>query len=164
MHARLRLAESPAEDLKHSSPIHVVLADPLGFMRRSLRSVLDSEQGTKVVAEAADLAATLEAIEQEQPDVLLIDLHMSGGPPSEMIHLLHERAPRLGIVALSTHKLPTLARHALDAGARAFVLKQFADRELVAAVRAAAQGDVFVSPEIAELVRTKDLSVASTRT
>ena len=74
-------------------PIRVVLADSHALMRRSLRLLLDGEEGVEVVAEADDLASVARHVEDAQPQVLLLDLSMPGGLSVEAISQLRERAP-----------------------------------------------------------------------
>lgn len=150
MDARLRLAPDPAgrgsEPLRRS-PIRVTLVDGHEPMRRSLRLLLDGEQGIEVIVEAADMGAV--EVGPADPDVLVADLHRDGASPPQAISSILGQAPHLGIVALTMQDVPVLARQILEAGALGLVRKQFADRELAQAVRAAARGEVYVSPPIA---------------
>jgi two-component system response regulator NreC len=129
----------------------VVLVDAHELMRRSLALLLDAEEGIEVIAEAADLEGV--EMDHEGPNVLVADFRMLDGSRPQAIRRLHEQVPDLGIVVLTMHEVPTLARQALEAGALGFVRKQFADGELAQAVRAAASGEVYVSPPIAARLR-----------
>src|ERR1035438_478609 len=76
---RLRLAPEPVEtgsEDSAQSAIRVVLADDHALMRRSLRMLLDGEDGVEVVAEAEDLASALRAVRAQKPDVLVLDLRL----------------------------------------------------------------------------------------
>jgi len=130
-------------------PIRVVLADDHALMRHSLRLLLDAEDGVEVVAEAEDLASALREVRRHKPHVLVLDLRMPGDSDVETIGTLHERAPHTQIVVLTMHDNPAFAQHALASGALGFVLKDLADSELTPAVRAAAQGEEYVSPHVA---------------
>ncbi len=149
---RLRLAPDFVETGlgdSSQSPIRVVLADDHGLMRRSLRLLLDGEDGVEVVAEAKDLASALRAVRAQRPDVLVLDLRLPGNSGIETITTLHERAPDTQIVVATMHESPVYAEHALACGALGFVHKELADSELVEAVRAAAGGLKYVSPRVA---------------
>jgi two-component system response regulator NreC len=162
MSAPLHLAPSPTETDPNASvpsPVHVVLADDHALMRRSLRLVLDREEGVQVIAEAPDMAAAVQYVHDHKPDVLVLDLHLPGGSSIEVIGKLHERAPDTQVVVLTMEDNPAFAQHALAAGALGFVVKDRADDELVQAVRAAARGEEYVTPHAADRLDVLDRSI-----
>jgi len=130
-------------------PIRVVLADDHLMMRRALRLLLDSEQDVEVVAEATDHPSALRHLHGHEPDVLVFDLRMIDGSGIETVRALSERVPQTSLVVLTMEDDPTFAQRALAAGACGFVVKELADDELVNAVRAAAEGEEYVSPRVA---------------
>jgi DNA-binding NarL/FixJ family response regulator len=130
-------------------PIRVVLADSHALMRRSLRLLLDGEEGVEVVGEADDLASVARRVEGDRPDVLLLDLSMRGGSSVEAIGRLRERAPATQIVALTMEDDPVFAQRALAAGAVGFVVTERSDAELLQAIGAAARGEQYISPQMA---------------
>ncbi len=132
-----------------TKPIRVVLADDHALMRRSLRLLLDSEDDLEVIAEAADVPAVARHLSNHQPQVLVLDLSMPDGSGIQAIGRLRERAPETQIVVLTTEESPVFAQRALAAGAVGFVIKDKADEELPAAVRAAAVGEEYVSAKVA---------------
>lgn len=131
------------------SPIRVVLADDHALMRRSLRLLLDTEEGVEVIAEASDLASAVRHVHGHQPHVLVLDLSMPNGSSIETVHELRERAPDTQVVVLTMEDSPVFAQRALAAGALGFVLKEFADTELPPAVRTAARGEEYIGPRVA---------------
>jgi two-component system response regulator NreC len=130
-------------------PIRVVLADDRSVVRRSLRMLLDGEDDVRVVAEAGDIAAMQAAIASQTPNVLVLDLQMPNGSSIEMIRSLRDQSPDTEVVVLTMEASPVFAQQALDAGAIGFVLKEHADLDLSEAVRGAAAGDEYVSPQVA---------------
>jgi two-component system, NarL family, response regulator NreC len=84
-----------------------------------------------------------------EPHVLVLDLNMPGGSGIETISRLRERAPDTNIVVVTMEEDPVFAQRAFAAGALGFVAKELADDELLAAIRAAASGEEFVSPRVA---------------
>jgi two-component system response regulator NreC len=127
-------------------PIRVVLADDHALMRRSLRLLLDREEGVEVVAEAGDLTTAMRHVHDCLPHVLVLDLGMPDGSSIEAIRRLREEVTSTEIVVVTMEDNPAFAQQALDAGAIGFVLKDFAEVELDRAVRAAARGEQYVSP------------------
>ncbi len=164
MRAHLQLASWPGEQAEPGSErrIRVVLADDHSLVRRALRRLLDSEAGIEVVQEAVDLDAASSHVHAHAPHVLVIDLDLPNGSTLLTVEALRRRAPDTEVVVLAMESTPLFAQRVLDAGALGYVLKDQADAELVAAVRAAARGERYVSPQIAaaldalEAVQVKD--------
>ncbi len=149
---RLHLAPVPVVSeppVSLPDAISVVLADDHALMRRSLRLVLDGDATIDVVAEADDLAAVERHVHGHQPRVLVLDLGMPDGSGLPAIGNLRRAAPDTQIVVVTMEDNPGFAQRALAAGATGFVLKDHAEEELAAAVRAAAQGDTYVTPRVA---------------
>jgi two-component system response regulator NreC len=130
------------------APTRVVLADDHQVVRTGLRMVLDAEPDIDVVAEAGDAGTAMRLVLAHGPEVLVLDLNMPGVPSLEVIPKLAADRPETGIVVLTMQQDPAFAREALRAGARAYVLKEAADDELVQAVRAAREGRTFLNPEL----------------
>ena len=148
----LRLAPSapdPQSSSRPEIPIKVILADDHAGVRRSLRLMLDREDDVEVIAEAADLSTVMRKVPHHVPHVLVLDLGMPNGSSIETIRALRERIPETEIVVLTMDISPAFAQEALAAGAIGFVLKDRSDSELPAAVRAAARGGEYVSPQVA---------------
>jgi two-component system, NarL family, response regulator NreC len=166
MTAHLHLAPSLTETDPNPSvpsPVRVVLADDHTLMRRSLRLVLDGEEGVQVIAEAEDMAAAVRNVHDHKPHVLVLDLRMTGGASIETIGKLRKRAPDTQVVVLTMDDNPALAQHALATGALGFVLKDRADSELVQAVRAAARGEEYVASHAAARPDTLNRSITDDR-
>jgi two-component system response regulator NreC len=87
-------------------------------------------------------------VRDRRPDVLVLDLQMPGAEPSRDIEALRESVPSTAIVVLTMQNDPRTARELLRAGAGGYVLKQAAERNLTAAIRAAAGGGSYIDPEL----------------
>ncbi len=131
-------------------PIRVILADDHAVVRRSLRRLLDEERDVEVVAEVDDVPGVLHHVAGHAPHVLVLDLQTPSGSSVEMIKRVRGEAPDTEVVVLTMEPSPLFAEHALDAGAIAFVLKDRADSELSEAIRLAARGVEYVSPQVAD--------------
>jgi two-component system response regulator NreC len=130
------------------APIRIVIADDHSIVRRGLRTLLDAEAGIEVVAEGDDVDSAKRYIRGHRPDVLVIDLNMPGGSTLEALPSLREEFPDTQIVVLTMQDEPAYARQALGSGVLGYVLKEAADAELVAAVRAAAKGQNYLNPRL----------------
>jgi len=128
--------------------ITIVLADDHRMVRSALRTLLETEGRMEVVAEAGAIEETVRKVLAYKPDVLVLDLNMPGGSGLEAIPRLQEASPHTAIVVLTMETEPQIAHAALRSGARAFVLKEAADIELINAVEAAANGHEYLDPKI----------------
>jgi DNA-binding NarL/FixJ family response regulator len=128
--------------------LRVLLADDHAIVRRGLRSLLETEPGLSVVGEAADGLEALRLCEEHQPDTLILDIGMPRLNGIEVAaraqKLLHP--PR--VVILSMHADESYILRALAAGARAYLLKDATDEDLLPAIRAAAAGKPFFSAAV----------------
>ena len=128
--------------------MRVLLADDHGIVRRGLRALLETETGLTVVAEASDGLEALRIAEEHHPDILIVDVgmpKMNGIEVAARTQKL-ERAP--AVIILSMHSDESYITRALAAGARAYLLKDATDEDLLPAVRAVAAGKPFFSPAV----------------
>ncbi len=126
----------------------IVLADEHKLVRTALRVLLESAGGVEVVAEASNVGETVRKARAYKPNVLVLDVNMPGGSGLEAIPCLVEASPRTAIVVLTMYRDPRVAAAALRQGACAFVLKDDAESEFVAAVHAAVAGHSYLNPEL----------------
>ena len=141
--------------------ITIVLADDHQIVRAGLRLLLEAEDGFKVVAEAGDVPTTERRLTAYRPRVLILDLNMPGEASLPAIPRLRQLAPDTAIVVLTMQSDPGFAREALRAGALGYVLKEAADGELVQAVRAAAAGRTYLTPELGARLAAAPASTAA---
>jgi two-component system response regulator NreC len=128
--------------------ITVVLADDHVVVRSALRMLLEGEKGIKVVAEADDADSAIRYVNGHNPEVLILDINMPGGSGLGAIPKLRSQSPETQIVMLTMQAETASAREALQAGVRAYILKEAASDELVKAVRLAAEGKTYLQPEL----------------
>ena len=131
-------------------PITVLLADDHAVVRQGLRAILGAEPDLRLAGEAADGQEAVRLAERLEPDVLVLDLMLPGLSGFEVARLVHKRVPRTRVVILTMHTDPAYAAEALRAGATGYVAKDAAAADLIAAVRAAAKGERYLSPPLPE--------------
>ena len=129
-----------------------MLANDHPGLRRSLRWLLDHEDGVNVVGEASDFEAAVHEMAARHPDVLVLDLRMPDGFSAKRIKRLRAASPGTEIVVTTMHVNEAFATEALRAGAIGFVLADSADRELVEAVQRAGHGLAYTSPRVRRAV------------
>jgi len=132
--------------------ITVVLADDHNVIRSGLRALLEAEDDLRIIGEASDAAGVQKLVRDRRPNVLVLDLQMPGAEPVGDISALREEVAATRIVVLTMQSDPRRARDLLQAGASGYVLKQAAERQLTAAIRAAADGGSYIDPELGGLV------------
>ena len=105
-----------------------------------------------VVGEAEDVDTAVAAIVREQPDVVLLDVHLPGGNGPEVIQRVGDKAPTTTYLALSVSDAADDVIATIRAGARGYVTKSISGPELADAVRRVASGDAVFSPRLAGFV------------
>jgi len=131
--------------------VRVLLADDHGIVRRGLRSLLE-EAGLSVVAEAADGLEAIRLCEEHRPDLLIVDIGMPKLSGIEVATRAQKLDRPPGVIVLSMHADESYIIRALAAGARAYLLKDATDEDLLPAVRAVASGRPFFSPAVTSLL------------
>jgi two-component system response regulator NreC len=126
--------------------IRIVVADDHTLIRESLSSFLQQQEDMEVVGQAADGDAVMELTAKLQPDVIVMDVSM---PPVlsglEATRWICATWPNVKVVALSMYASRRYVTEMLKAGARGYLLKDDDFDELLTAIRAVAQGKVYVS-------------------
>jgi two-component system, NarL family, response regulator NreC len=145
MGSRTDPEQSVADD---QDSITVVLADDHEIVRDGIRLVLESEADILVVAEASTGEDAVRYVLGHKPSVLLLDLNMPGTPSLELLPSIRERSPDTAVVVLTMQNEPAFARKALQGGAKGYVIKHSAARELVDAVRAVVRGETYINPQL----------------
>lgn len=123
-----------------SATIRVLLVDDHAVVREGLRALFEGVEGLEVVAEAANGEEALQVAPAANPDVAMVDLKMPGMPPTQLIRRLQLEVPGCNIVVFTSHADDELLRDVLQAGAIGYLLKDARGPELIAAVRAVAEG------------------------
>jgi DNA-binding NarL/FixJ family response regulator len=119
--------------------IRVAIVDDHSIVRQGLRALLDREPDLRVVGEAASAAAGESMVEQVRPDVVLLDLKLSGGRDCDGLNLcaaLTERFPDSRVLVLTAFADEWLILEAIKLGAKGYLVKDVDLTELVRAVRA----------------------------
>jgi len=130
--------------------IRILIADDHTIVRTGVRLILEAEPDMEVVAEAATGEEALAQTRQLQPDVVLMDIAMPGMSGLDATREIKRLWPHIQVVGLTVHRSDDYFFRMLEAGASGYVLKGAATEELLAAVRAAAKGDVFLYPSVAK--------------
>jgi DNA-binding NarL/FixJ family response regulator len=126
--------------------LSIAIIDDHEVVRRGLRAILEAREGWTVCCEAADGRAGVAAVREFRPGVAIVDLGLPGLNGIEATRQIRHQSPQTEVVICTLHEEESMAREAICAGARAFVLKSDSSEHLAAAVVSAASGVGFYSP------------------
>jgi two-component system nitrate/nitrite response regulator NarL len=130
-------------------PIRILIVDDHTLFRSGIKLVLQRHEGFKVVGEAGDGLEGVKRAIQLKPDVVLLDLHMSGTGGLEALRLLKEDIPETQVVMLTVSEDAEDLLETLRAGARGYLLKNIDTEFLLESIQRAARGESVMSPQIA---------------
>ena len=131
------------------SLIRVLLAEDHVLVREGLAGLLQQEEDIEVCCEASTGQEAIRGVQAATPDVAVLDITMPKLNGMEAARRIKDRHPDTSVVFLTMHANEGYLREALNLGASGFVLKRAAPEELILAIRAAAQGHLFISPALA---------------
>jgi len=132
--------------------LRILIADDHEVVRRGLCTLLQSHGGWEICGEATDGRDAVEKAKQMKPDVVILDVGMPNLNGLAATRQLVQHDPHCKVIVLTITDSDQVIREALDAGARGFVLKSDAARDLVAAVEALQRNRMFFTPRVNDLV------------
>jgi DNA-binding NarL/FixJ family response regulator len=128
------------------SSTRVLISDDHSFMRRGLRTILESNEQYEVCGEANDGSQTLELAMRLIPDILILDISMPPPNGLEIAGQLRQSLPDTKILMITMHDSEEMLRAAAAAGASGYLLKSDAEELLMVALHHLEEGQCFVSP------------------
>lgn len=132
--------------------MRVLLADDHGIVRRGMRALLEDEPDIELVGEAADGREALRLALDLKPDIAIIDIAMPLLNGIDVTAQAAKQLPNLKAIILSMHADETYVLRALTAGAKAYLLKEATEEDLVPAIRAVAARKSYFSPAISKIL------------
>jgi DNA-binding NarL/FixJ family response regulator len=132
--------------------LRILLADDHEIVRRGLCALLQKHEGWEVIGECSDGRDAVEKAKQLKPDVVILDIGMPNLNGLDATRQLMQHDANFKVIVLTITDSDQVIREALDAGARGFVLKSDAARDLVSAVEALQHRRMFFTPRVNDLV------------
>lgn len=136
--------------MKGSKPIRILVVDDHFMVRMGLSASLNVEWDMEVVAEAGSGEAAIDAYGKYHPTIVLMDLRLPGMSGADCTAAIIRAYPEAAILMLSTHSGEEEIYHALQAGARGYIVKSILREELLRAVREVHNGGQYVDPIVAD--------------
>ncbi len=132
--------------------IRLLLVDDHKIVRAGLKMLFQAEPDIEIVGEASSGASALDCVAELQPDVVVMDVAMPGMSGIEATRRIKAERPETAVIALTMHEDEQYFFQMLAAGASGYVPKRAAPDDLVSAIRAVSQGQVFLYPSLAKLL------------
>jgi DNA-binding NarL/FixJ family response regulator len=132
--------------------ISVLLVDDHVLFRQALRHLLETEQDIRIVGEASDGSQVEQLVEEQRPDVVVMDISMPAIDGIAATQILRDKYPSLGIIVLTMFAEDSQVIRAIRAGADGYLLKNIESGRVVDAIRAVSRGESVVDPELATKV------------
>lgn len=129
---------------EENTQISVMIIDDHEVVRRGIAEVVDRANGLHVIAEAGSVAEAVRRAELMIPQVALVDLRLPDGTGIDIIRELRERVPQVKCIVLTSFDDDDALAEALDAGAKAYLLKSVRGAEITDVIRAVADGRVLL--------------------
>jgi DNA-binding NarL/FixJ family response regulator len=135
-----------------ATKVRILLADDHEIVRRGLCALLQRHEGWEICGEATDGREAVEKAKLLKPDVIIVDIGMPNLNGLDATRRLLQHDPNFKIIVLTVTDADQVIREALDVGARGFVLKSDAARDLVSAIEALQSKRMFFTPRVNELL------------
>jgi DNA-binding NarL/FixJ family response regulator len=145
-----RAIKSPA--VPESTKKTVFIVDDHPLLRQGLALMINREQDLAVCGEAADAQTAMTEIAAQKPDILIVDISLSGPDGLDLLKNIRTVYPNLPVLILSMHDESIYAERALRARANGYIMKQEATEKVLVAVRRILKGDIYLSDRMASKV------------
>jgi two-component system response regulator NreC len=132
--------------------IKIICVDDHAVIRSGLHMILDDEMDVEIIGEAETAAEAIRLTDELKPDVILMDIHLPDKNGIEATKIIKEFYPEISVVALTINEDEEYFFKMLEAGASGYVPKRAAPEELLTAIRAAAEKEVYIYPSLAKLL------------
>jgi len=132
--------------------LKLLLADDHEVVRKGLRSILETQRDCEVVGEAADGRQAVALVKELNPDIVILDISMPLLNGLEATRQILKMRPQTKVLVLTVHEADPLIRDVLDAGARGYILKSDAGRDLVSAVESLRRNKTFFTSRVSQMI------------
>lgn len=142
------------ESVKDTKKILIVDDHPL--LRQGIRQVIELEDDLRVTGEASTANEAIDLINRDRPDIIIIDITLAGNVSGiELVKSVNERFPEIKSLVLTMHDESLYAERAIRAGARGYIMKEVASKNIIQAIRTILRDELFLSENISKKIIDK---------
>lgn len=138
----------PGRMRRHAKKTRILIVDDHPLVRERLTDILNAEPEYCVCGEAEDRHSAIRQVETREPDLAIIDLTLKNSDGLELIKDIHARWPKLRMLVVSMHDESLYAERVIRAGARGYITKQEATRDILTAIRTVVQDGIYLNQKI----------------
>jgi len=135
---------------QNNSQYRIVLADDHALIRHGIKNIIATEEGLRIVGEVGDGEELLSCLENNVPDLVILDISMPEINGVDLTVILKKRYPLLKILVLTMHKNKQFFYRAMSAGADGYLIKSDSDEELLLAIQKIRSGRTYISPYLVD--------------
>ncbi|MBN2159142.1 MAG: response regulator transcription factor [Spirochaetes bacterium] len=141
----------PAQDIKK-----ILIVDDHPLLRQGIRQVIELEDDLRVTGEASTANEAIDLINRDRPDIIIIDITLAGNVSGiELVKSVNERFPEIKSLVLTMHDESLYAERAIRAGARGYIMKEVASKNIIQAIRTILRDELFLSENISKKIIDK---------
>lgn len=134
----------------------ILIVDDHPLLRQGIRQVIELEADLKVCGEAASANEAIDLINRNMPDVVIVDITLAGNVNGiELIKSLNERFPEIKTLVLTMHDEALYAERAIRAGARGYIMKEVASKNIISAIRTIMEEELYLSEAVSKKIIDK---------
>ena len=140
---------------KPQSRATILIVDDHPMVRERLAEIINQEADLSVCSEAEDRHEAIESIKTCRPELVIVDLTLKNSDGFELIKDIHSRWPGLTILVVSMHDESLYAERCLRAGAKGYITKQEATRNVLVAIRCVLSGNIYLNENISTQILSR---------
>lgn len=129
-------------------PYRIIIADDHSLIRQGLRSILQEDPSLQIIAEAANGLELLDLLQQDQPEMIILDISMPHLNGIEALGRIRSSYAHIAVLILTMHSSSHYFYHAVTAGAHGYMMKDDSEAELLTAISSIKEGKPYISPQV----------------
>jgi DNA-binding NarL/FixJ family response regulator len=136
--------------------VNLLIVDDHPIFRRGLREIIEENPRFRIIAEASDGESALRLITELKPDIAVVDIDMPRVSGLKLVRTLSKTNQSVPVIFLTMYKEEDMFNAAIDLGVKAYILKENASDDIIAALEKVAGGEIFVSPSMSDMQKRRD--------
>ncbi len=134
----------------------ILIVDDHPLLRQGIKQVIEIEEDLKVIGEASSANEAIDMINRDKPDIAIVDITLAGNVSGiELVKSINERFPEIKSLVLTMHDESLYAERAIRAGARGYIMKEVASKNIINAIRTILNDELFLSENISKKIIDK---------